>query len=57
MDETEKASLFYYLSSIAVSLSKLTEDEEYAKETHKTAASILDTLLNKLHEELEDEDD
>lgn len=53
MDEVEKSSLFYYLSSISISLAKLTGDEDYAKETHKTASNILDTILRKHKEENE----
>lgn len=53
MDEVDKAALCYYLSSISVSLAKLTGEEDYSKETHKTASSILDTMLKKYEEEME----
>ena len=52
MDEVEKSALFYYLYSIAASLSILTQHEEYSKETLKTGKTILDTLLNKFDKEL-----
>jgi hypothetical protein len=47
MDNVEKSSFFYYLASLSISLAKMTGDEEYAKQTRKTASNILDTILKK----------
>ena len=47
MDNVEKSSLFYYLTSLSISLAKMTGDKEYAEQTRKTASNILDTILKK----------
>lgn len=51
MDEEEKAALFYYLTSLTISLSKITGDKEYAEETKKTAGGILSALTKRYEDD------